>query len=64
MPELPLAALGATRIEAVIVDATLSAAVSHQGDLERAREASQPWWRRSNSRSDRVSTARFVDLRP
>jgi hypothetical protein len=39
MPELPLAALGATRIEAVIVDATLSAAVSHQGDLERAREA-------------------------
>jgi MoxR-like ATPase len=34
-----LAALGATRIDATLVDATLGAALKYQEDLERAREA-------------------------
>jgi MoxR-like ATPase len=34
-----LAALGATRLDASLVDATLGAALKYQEDLERAREA-------------------------
>jgi hypothetical protein len=34
-----LAALGANRIDAGLVDATLGAALKYQEDLERAREA-------------------------
>jgi hypothetical protein len=34
-----LAALGATRIDATLVDATLGAALKYQEDLERARQA-------------------------
>jgi cobalamin biosynthesis protein CobD/CbiB len=34
-----LAALGASRIDAALVDATLGAALKYQEDLERARQA-------------------------